>query len=56
MFDRVMTDCDGVGIVVSVDYHGARYDVQTPRLLCKHLPAERVHLSLIHISEPTRPY
>ena len=43
MFDRVMTDCDGVGIVVSVDYHGARYDVQTPRLLCKHLPAERVH-------------
>ena len=43
MFDRVMTDCDGVGIVVSVDYHGARYDVQTPRLLCKHLPAERAH-------------
>lgn len=43
MFDRVMTDCDGVGIVVSVDYHGARYDVQTPQLLCKHLPAERVH-------------
>lgn len=43
MFDRVMTDCDGVGIVVSVDYHGARYDVQTPRLLCKHLTADQVH-------------
>ena len=41
MFDRVMTDCDGVGIVVSVDYHGARYDVQTPRLLCKHLDWQR---------------
>lgn len=37
MFDRAMADCDGVGIIVSIDYHGASYDLQTPRLLCKHL-------------------
>ena len=43
MFDRAMADCDGVGIIVSIDYHGASYDLQTPRLLCKHLTADQVH-------------
>ena len=32
-----------VGIIVSIDYHGASYDLQTPRLLCKHLTADQVH-------------
>ena len=40
MFNRAMADCDGVGIIVSIDYHGASYDLQTPRLLCKHLTAD----------------
>ena len=43
MFNRAMADCDGVGIIVSIDYHGASYDLQTPRLLCKHLTADQVH-------------
>ena len=43
MFGRAMADCDGVGIIVSIDYHGASYDLQTPRLLCKHLTADQVH-------------
>lgn len=43
MFNRAMADCDGVGIIVSIDYHGASYDLQTPRLLCKHLTAAQVH-------------
>lgn len=38
MFGRAMADRHGVGIIVSIDYHGASYDIQTPRLLCKHLP------------------
>lgn len=43
MFNRAMADCHGVGIIVSIDYHGASYDLQTPRLLCKHLTAAQVH-------------
>lgn len=43
MFNRAMADCDGVGIIVSIDYHGASYDLQTPRLLCKHLTADQAH-------------
>ena len=42
MFGRAMADCDGVGIIVSIDYHGASYGIQTPRLLCKHLTAAEV--------------
>lgn len=42
MFNRAMADCHGVGIIVSIDYHGASYDLQTPRLLCKHLPSDQV--------------
>ena len=43
MFGRAMADRHGVGIIVSIDYHGASYDIQTPRLLCKHLTAAEVH-------------
>ena len=43
MFNRAMADCHGVGIIVSIDYHGVSYDLQTPRLLCKHLTAAQVH-------------
>lgn len=43
MFGRAMADRHGVGIIVSIDYHGASYDLQTPRLLCKHLTAAQVH-------------
>ena len=42
MFGRAMADRHGVGIIVSIDYHGASYDLQTPRLLCKHLTADQV--------------
>lgn len=57
MFNRAMADCDGVGIIVSIDYHGASYDLQTPRLLCKHLTADQVHpvpeeLTLAHRLDP----
>ena len=41
MFGRAMADRHGVGIIVSIDYHGASYDLQTPRLLCKHLTADQ---------------
>ena len=43
MFGRAMADRHGVGIIVSIDYHGASYGIQTPRLLCKHLTAAEVH-------------
>lgn len=43
MFGRAMADRHGVGIIVSIDYHGASCDLQTPRLLCKHLTAAQVH-------------
>ncbi|MBC8608824.1 hypothetical protein H8703_05765 [Bifidobacterium faecale] len=42
MFGRAMADRHGVGIIVSIDYHGASCDLQTPRLLCKHLTADQV--------------
>ena len=45
MFGRAMADRHGVGIIVSIDYHGASYDIQTPRLLCKHLTAAEAQLT-----------
>lgn len=42
MFGRAMAVRHGVGIIVSIDYHGASCDLQTPRLLCKHLTADQV--------------